>query len=185
MAASDRQVSEYELDSADRIIRVSPAFLEFAQQNDAPEITTPALINRHIWDFVAGTTTRELYAALFQKVRSVREPVRFPFRCDSPTRRRYMEMDISPAQNDGLCLTAILISVEDRPAVALLDPRAPRLNELLEVCSFCLAVRVADDLWMATEYAIRHLVLFDNQQLPTLSHGVCPSCLPELQRRLR
>jgi hypothetical protein len=185
MTVDDRSVSEYQLDHDDRIVALSHAFLAFAVQNDTPEITTAALVGRPIWDFVAGVTTRELYAALFQHVRLRQQPVRFPFRCDSPTRRRFMEMEVFPEPDLALRLAAIVVRSEDRPPVALLDPRVSHSDVVLEACSFCRAIRVADDRWLPAEDAVSALALFEARQLPLLSHGVCPACLPELRRRLQ
>ena len=184
MANPDSLPSEYVLDSDDVIAEVSPAFLAFAQENDAPGLTASALIGAPIWNFVAGTPTREIYAACFERVRSTLRTVTLPFRCDSPTCRRIMELTVVPGAEQSIRLSAVLLRAETRLAVPLLDPRIERSGEILEACSFCRRIRIDDATWLDVEEAVGRLGLFDSPQLPMLSHGVCPACLPELQRRL-
>ncbi len=184
MTSAGARPSEYRLNAQDIIAEVSPAFLAFARQNQAPALTRSALVGAPIWTFVAGLSTRAIYAAAFERVRATQRAISFPFRCDSPTCRRFMELTIAPASSNGLDLSAVLLRTEHRRAVPLLDPNVARSGSVLEACSFCKSIRVDEAIWLQVEDAIAHLGLFDSPQLPTLSHSVCPACLPEFHQRL-
>jgi len=176
--------SEYHVDADDRIVYVSPAFLAFAIENGAPELNASSLLGVSIWDCVAGVSTREIYAVAFDLVRQERRALSLPIRCDSPTCRRFMELEIVPGAGRVLELRALLLRAEPRPAEELLDPRRARSDVILEACSFCRDIYVGNSAWMGVEDAVRHMDLFSSAQLPLLSHSVCPRCLPEFHRRM-
>jgi hypothetical protein len=47
---------------------------------------------------------------------------------------------------------------------------------LLHVCSWCKSVRGVGGNWIPVEDGLQSLDLSPSSPLPTLSHGVCPSC---------
>ncbi|QNN23403.1 hypothetical protein HED60_14320 [Planctomycetales bacterium ZRK34] len=175
----------YHLDAEDRIVWVSPDWGRFAEANDAAELAdTAAVIGQRIWPFIDGLTERSLYQQFFDLVRNAGKPIRIPLRCDSPTHRRHLELQIGPLDDDdGLAICSHTLRIEPRPTVVLLDRRTVRSQMLVDICSFCLKVRSGND-WIETEQAVRSMRLFGDGPAPQLSHGVCPVCLPELYRRL-
>ena len=91
----------YRLDEMDTIRFVSPSWLRFAQENDAAELNEDRVLGRVIWDFVQGVEVRRLYATLFSSLRSRREEIVVPFRCDSPDVVRLMELTLRPLPPAG------------------------------------------------------------------------------------
>ena len=71
----------------------------FANENGAPGLDATSFVGRLVWDFVAGAEVRLLYLATLQRIRDNDTPVIFPFRCDSPDRRRLMRLVISPIRS--------------------------------------------------------------------------------------
>jgi hypothetical protein len=168
--------TDYELDHDDRIRAVSTTWLTFAQHNGASDLHPDRVIGRPIWDFVTGTDVQEVYKAIFTRVRTREQPISVPFRCDSPDCRRYMQLTVASAPKDGLALSATLLREEPRDRVAVLDREASRSDELVPMCSWCKAVRVAPGEWLQVEEAAERLHLLDAVSLPRLTHTICPAC---------
>jgi hypothetical protein len=170
----------YRVDERDALIYVSPEWLQFARDNEAARLTKKEVLGKPIWVYIAGLETQYLYRELFVKVREGKASVRVPFRCDSPTARRKMALEVSQSSGNQLDLTGILISEERRPYAALLDRRIERSEERLTICSFCKRARVSESNWLEIEDVIQRLQLFESDRIPGLTHGVCPECLPSL-----
>ena len=99
---SEQSRYEYRIDAANTITHVSSAWEEFAQQNDAPELTAAAVYGRPILDFITGPVVRHLYQDLFDRVRQYHRHITVPFRCDGPDVRRFMRLDISPRDDNEI-----------------------------------------------------------------------------------
>lgn len=175
---------EYDLDADDVITRVSPDWVRFARENEAPSLTPSAICGRQIWEFISDASTRQIYHDLFALIRARHRIITVPFRCDSPEIRRFMQLVLAPAAGSGIQLTGILLRTESVSTGALLDSHASRSSEVIVCCSFCKAILVHNAGWYPVEDAIRRLNLFSSRTVPTLSHSVCPNCEPELRRRL-
>lgn len=166
----------YELDAENRLRAVSPAWLDFALANEANSLTPEErVLGRSVWSFVAGEESRRLYGLIFQKARSLGRPISVPFRCDSPTVRRFMVLKIEPLADGGLHLTGVLERLERRPYTPLLDLQTKRSKDILEICSACKRVKTTRG-WLEIEDAARELYLFKTTELPQLEHRVCTDC---------
>ncbi|MBC8328945.1 MAG: hypothetical protein H8E31_09385 [Planctomycetes bacterium] len=166
----------YRIDSQGRIVDVSLEWLDFARENCAHRLDRQALVGRPLWEFIAGSETRCLYEMVFERVRKEEVTVTLPFRCDSPTLRRFMQLVVRPAPEGWLELEGQVIRTEVRAEVPLLDPSAVRSEEFLNICSWCKKVQRSQDEWIEVEGAIADLELFAAPVLPQLSHGLCPAC---------
>lgn len=124
---------------------------------------------RYLWDFLKGR----------------REEVSFPFRCDSPNRRRDLKMKMSAVyENDrpiAVMFQSLVLSEKRRARINLLDTAymkevqvAEGRLPLITLCSFCHAVkrRAADVQWQPLE------VYFGNggDDRVRVGHGICPFC---------
>lgn len=174
----------YRIDSADRITYVSRDWLAFAAENDAPELSGEKVIGRPIWDFVAGKSTRHLYQLALQKVRASREVTTFPFRCDAPRLRRYMKLTLRSLADGQVEMESRTAQTAPREHLGLLDVAASRSHEFLTMCSWCKRVRTSQDNWSEVEDAIREMHLFASEELPQISHGLCPKCEGSLMKAL-
>ena len=90
------RVFVYCIDRNDLISSVNRAWLAFARENQAPELSAEGVLHKSLWDFIAYAEVRYLYGMLLNKVRATKLPVCVPFRCDSPARRRFMKLEIIP-----------------------------------------------------------------------------------------
>lgn len=167
----------YVLDSNDIIVFTSDNWTAFAENNQAGDsCSADKVLNRPIWQFISGDETKHLYEIIMNKVRESKTRVSFPFRCDSPDKRRYLELLITPVGNDGLEFTSKIVREEERKAVVLLDSSIARSSSTIKMCCICKHVRLSDGLWVEVEDAVVRMQLFDNNSLPAISHVHCSSC---------
>lgn len=166
--------AQYELDREDRIRSINTAWSAFARENDAEDLID-AILGTSIWDWIAGVEVRHLYSLLFSRVRKTHGPMRIPFRCDSPSVRRFMELEIVALGDGGLRCSAQLKRAESRLPVRLLESRIARSEELLAICSWCKRVRADRGQWLEIEDAASRLDLLEDPP-PALTHTICPDC---------
>ena len=60
----------YLIDAQDRLLAVSPEWLEFALKNQGDGLTPDHVQGRSLWAFIADGPTRELYQAVLTRVRA-------------------------------------------------------------------------------------------------------------------
>jgi hypothetical protein len=184
-SSSDGSVAAcaYELDAEFRIRAVDRSWSAFALANAAPELASPGPLGRSIFEYLRDKTTAHLYRQLFVRVRRTGRPAVFPFRCDSPDLRRFLEMEITALDSAALALETRVVRLEPRAAVHLLDRTLPRDEEWLVMCSWCKTVEVEGG-WCEVEDALGVLRLFERETLPNVTHGICSSCRQRLEEEL-
>lgn len=173
----------YTVDQNNCLTDVNAAWLAFAQTNDAPELNRQTVLGRSIFDFIAGDESQTVYQAIMDKVRHTGSTPVIPFRCDSPDRRRFMELRVERQPGDHVEFSATLVREERRPHAELLDTHRPTSDHALVICGWCKRFNV-DDGWMEVEHAMRKLDLFGWAVMPHLEHGVCDTCSVMLQREI-
>ena len=119
---------------------VTPEWLSFARENQAQHLSSDAVVGQPLLNFVTCHITRELYAVIIDRVRETRQAVVLPFRCDGPSVRRFMELDIRPDDGGRLRFAARTIREEQREAVPFFDPDVERTEAFVTVCSWCKRV---------------------------------------------
>jgi hypothetical protein len=164
------------IDAADKIVHVNDDWLAFAQENSAVQLTASVVLDQHIWRFIQGKETSYLYRQIFRRVRAGLSPVKFPFRCDSPDCRRFMEMELSLLTCDAIQFTAHMLREEWRDPVELLDASRDRTQEFLKICSWCKKINIPGLGWGEIEAAIAALDLFGHHTMPRMTHTICDSC---------
>lgn len=164
----------YSINERDEIVSVNSAYDEFALDNHGIRVASTAVLGRPLWDFVVDPTTLQIYREAVRRVRSGGRAC-FTFRCDSPTRRRLMQMTMV-RDGDGVVQFRVrTVATEDRASVLLLASDAPRSPDLLPICGWCKKVSVGDR-WMEVEDAVGALHLFERRVVPALTHGICDPC---------
>ena len=166
----------YHIDNDNRIIHISDEWQPFADSNRAKQLTRDKVIGQSIYTFISDRESRHIYEMLFARCREKNNTLHFPFRCDAPDTRRFMQMTISPLADDTIAITSCILREEKRESVALLDIDCDRSDEFVTICGWCKKVRMENDQWVEVEQAIQHLKLFDTLVLPRLSHGMCQPC---------
>jgi hypothetical protein len=178
-----RDTLTYRIDAHDTVSAVGDGWDTFALANDAPDTTAEHVVGRSIWDCIAGSTTRQIYHALFDRTRSG-TVVRIGIRCDGPAVRRALELQLVPEPDGGITVTVETRRVERRTREHLLDRTLPRGEDILAVCGWCKRVEAAEGRWIEVEDAMLELGLFERVTLPEITHGMCPECFEQLSADL-
>lgn len=166
----------YVIDSDNKIVSVNTDWLSFARENRAPNLAVSEdVIGRSLFDFVSDKETRHLYQMIIERVRNNGETVTIPFRCDSPSLRRFMELEISQQTNSWVQFVGRIIREESRTSVSLFDPEFPRSSEFVVVCSWCKRVNVSGE-WLEVEHAVNQMEIFNQAKQPRITHGICSDC---------
>jgi hypothetical protein len=174
------QTLSYAIDEEDRLIRVDDGYYRFAEENGWGGAGDS--LGRSLWDFVEGHDVKKLQRLLVRRVREGARDVELPFRCDGPDMTREMDIRIAAGSTGRVVLfSARLRSEEDREdPQPLFDPNAARDNDdFLPMCAWCDRFLV-DGEWVEVEEAAKRLELFRRSELPTLDHGICPTCSGQL-----
>jgi hypothetical protein len=169
----------YRVDASDRIVHMNDAWDAFAHQNDGAAVTAAQVVGRSLWDFVSDLTTRAVYRQALKRIRAGSEMC-FSFRCDSPSCRRMMEMQISLVDDAGSVeFRSVLIAESDRQLPPLGDGASGDEEPLQRVCGWCNRFDV-DGVWMEIEEALPQLRLMERASLPRVTHGMCESCFEKM-----
>ncbi len=180
MANSDDQgVFRYVLDANDRIRFVSDEWLDFARQNGAERLDRERVIEHSIWDFIVDARTRELYEKLFERARSYGQVLCVPFRCDSPDRRRFMELDLIGLEDGGVLIESRLLCEERREPVSF--ESLTRNGSPARMCSWCKRICSDDGSWVEIEEIEEVEAIGPDLGI---SHVTCPACYGRAREQL-
>ena len=166
----------YRVNPEGRVTFVNPAWSEFARDNHGEAVMPERIVGCSLLDAITGTTVRELYRGLITRARAG-HPARFHYRCDAPHKRRVFEMNVHRLADGDVEFVSTLLHEEERPPVALLETGQPRDERMLRICSWCQKVEMPDKQWLPVEAAIEIMPLMKADRFPTLTHGICASCL--------
>jgi hypothetical protein len=180
----DQRSFIWTIDGADKIVHVNDAWLAFAQENSASQLTAAVVLDQPIWRFIQGQETSYIYQQIFRRMRAGRSPVKFPFRCDSPDCRRFMEMELALLPGAAIQFTAHVLREEWRDPVDLLDASRDITREFLKICSWCKKINIPGRGWGELEAAIVTLDLFGRDPMPRMTHTICDSCRSALRLEL-
>jgi hypothetical protein len=164
----------YLVDGEDRIVFVNDAWDRFALANAGESITSSHVLQSLLWDYMTDSTTRELYRQVMKRTRKG-GAVRFSFRCDSPSCRRLLAMQVSRGEGGTLEFRTRTLREEDRQLAPLPAAKAARSGEWVRVCSWCKRLFVGES-WEELEAAIERLRLFECAFAPSMTHGICEQC---------
>ena len=127
----DNRSFNWIIDAADQIVQVNEAWLAFARENGAPESSAAMVLDQPLWRFIQGRETAYLYQQIFSRLRAGNSPIKFPFRCDSPDCRRFMEMKLSLLAGAAIEFQARLLRQEFRQPQDFLGTSG-QVRDLLE-----------------------------------------------------
>jgi hypothetical protein len=172
------------IDDADKFVHVNDDWLAFARENGAPELSAATVLDQPLWRFIQGRETAYLYKQIFSRLRAGKSPIKFPFRCDSPDRRRFMEMKLSLLAGGAIEFLARLLRQEFRQPQDFLDASGDRSEAFLKICSWCKKIYIPDRGWAEIEEVIGPLDLFGSNAMSRMTHTICESCSELVRREL-
>lgn len=179
----DKRKFIYRIDAEDRIVFLNQEWLEFAGENDAPELTAETVLGRPLESFITGWETRHLYELLYARVRRTGREIRLPFNCDSPTMRRSFRLHLVPLANEMLEFNVEVTGLLPTPARPLLDRRSAHSAETVVICSWCKQLRSEPYGWRPIEEMPEAEKYFRDPP-PSLTHDICPDCLAAIRHQL-
>lgn len=150
----------------DRIVRV-----------DAPgseEVPPPGTA---LTDYIGSAELAALYRQLFAAVRNSRPKISLMARCDEPSARAVLAIEISRYGDDGQVEVRSSIVRRSERKTPWLEPKGSAGEEtMVLVCSWCNFVN-DDDHWIELEaFVERQGWLISETPLVQFTHGLCPSC---------
>lgn len=170
----------YAINNRDKIVFVNDGWDRFAAANNGEKHVSQKILNRPLWDFITGAATRDIYRQIIGAARLGRI-CQFHFRCDAPQERRRLMMNIASGAEGNVLFKVSVITTEDRTSQPLLNPRTGSTENFLTVCSWCKKMSV-NGQWVEVEKAVALLNLFEEDNLPQLTHGICESCLNKMDK---
>ena len=178
---STESIVRYGIDAQDKISFFDEGWSRFAEANDGAELTRPEILGRSLWDSITDPETCQIYQKIVSRVRQGKL-ARFTLRCDGPECRRLLEMKISAASDGSVEFESRTIGEEHRAPATLLSREMPRSAEMLRMCAWCnrLDVGFGSNDWVEVEDATERLQLFELEQVPQLTHGICDDCLESM-----
>ena len=177
MVAVDRRHFQYRIDQDDNLVWMNSWWLAFARENGAIELANSSLVGQSLWKFIADEQTQELYQDIHKRVRGNDQTVVVPFRCDSPTLRRDMQLLITgTAENNDLLYVGSILRVTATKYLPVLDALRPRLESFLSICSCCKRVLLESHGWLELEEISEKLKLNGNRKLPGWRQTLCQRC---------
>lgn len=165
----------YILDSQFRIMYCNPAWNNFAQSNDAPQLTRDVVVGLNLFDSIPEVL-RSAYADAFQQVLRTGKVWEQAYQCSSPSVFREFRMRIHPLKPQNWFVVTNPLSFE-RPHTK--EARADtdtyvNANGFVTMCAHCRCAKRLDnpEQWdFVPEYL--QLGLLSARKV---SHGLCPIC---------
>ena len=133
------------------------------------------ILGKNLQDYISSDET-VMYIDTALKLTRLTDKIHYkPYRCDSPTHKRFMEMEITPLANGELSINHFLLFEEPFSKPLFLQDvsqQSVRPISYLMRCSLCNDLKdPVTDEWLMAEK-------FDAQESAPISviHTVCPSC---------
>jgi hypothetical protein len=170
------------LDKNNQILNVSSSWDDFARQNAGESVLSEKVCGRPLREFINGDATRMWVDTLLVLARLQNKAIERPYRCDSPSERRYMQMSVIPHEDGVLEVKHSLLQTEPRRNPVhfrgILRGRVASHRR----CSICGRV-YHNNHWVEPEVLD---TLSDQNTTLVVAYTVCVDCregLPHLPKR--
>ncbi|BBP44143.1 hypothetical protein [Thiosulfativibrio zosterae] len=166
---------EMVLDANNMIIEVSDSWDASAKAGNADSrLSASAVIGQSIDHFISGDSSVMYLDSALKLCRLKKQTLFKPYRCDSPTHKRFMEMELQPLANGQVKISHYLIREEAFGSPLYLKDvtRTSSAKEVVVRCSMCNQLKKpGTDTWLPPEE-------FQASQDAPLNviHSVCPAC---------
>ncbi|MCK6424249.1 MAG: hypothetical protein L6Q75_04070 [Burkholderiaceae bacterium] len=128
------------------------------------------ILGRPLREFIAGDSTRMYLDAALEATRLTGQPRRLPYRCDTPTLARRMQMCLQPLADGRVRVTHQLLAQQPlpRPLACHAAASAPEPARLR--CSLCLRLRTPEGHWLDPVTAAPDVASL------AVHYTLCPDC---------
>lgn len=159
--------TSYTIDSADRIVDVSPDWDSFASANNGAEACAAAVVGHSLFDNIDGDPVRMFMQAILMRVRTSGVEEHVPYRCDSDSARRYYTMTLRPIDRGSVRVDHELDREEPMDRTVRIRT-AFDLTRAVPRCSLCCRLH-RDGAWSDPFED-------DEDSEVRVIHTVCPDC---------
>lgn len=167
--------NSYIIDNQYRIIKVHSNWDKFAKDNYGDiSIMERNIIGKSIMEYIKGDSVKMWYESIIELAKNLKINITRPYRCDSPSKKRFMEMEIIPLENGNILINHYLIREEEmresenKPfSFNFTDER-----NIITRCSICNRF-LHKNRWIELEEAIKH---FDFRVIQ-ITDIICNDCI--------
>jgi hypothetical protein len=167
------------LDQTDRVIAVPGNWAVHGARIGSPDLDREQVLGRPVGWFVQDLTTRECFRMLFERIRREGRSARVVTRCDSPTQQRAMQIRFVPMSAGALECSWSLFLDTAASEIPLQQRYGFEDGEFIRMCSWCRQVHL-HGRWQALESVAAEIGLLGHDELPAITHGICPRCAAAL-----
>lgn len=163
----------YKIDSQNKIIEVYDSWKNAAEVGKASEKLDPnSVLDKYILNYVTGDVTKVYYYIMYTECRRLKKKLSLTYRCDSPTHKRFMEMEMTPEEDNCITIENFLLKeepfkhpvhIKDETENLLIPPRFLR-------CAICNSLKI-DDEWVLPEN-----IPVNKEKEYKVIHSICPTC---------
>ncbi|MBN2664846.1 MAG: hypothetical protein JXR68_14460 [Bacteroidales bacterium] len=131
------------------------------------------VIGKNILSYFHNDTTQMYYNTVFQKCRLLQQKHSLEYRCDSPTHKRYMKMELVPFANKDINILNYLLKEEPFSYPIYIHESTKNNKTLYNIrCSICNNIKLkGENQWIKPDA----LTKVEEQSLFVI-HSVCPDC---------
>lgn len=181
------------VDKLNRIVSINDeCWMEQAKLGNAEEALQPKnVLDAFLSDFIRDDNTTMYIEAVMSLCRLRKEPIYREYRCDSPTHKRFMELELIPKENGHIEMVHYLIKEEPFDAEVNIIDIASKKNELEKPktankhrnyylrCSMCNALMPPD----STEWIEPGELVKGTEGPFKVIHTICNKCSSTLWNR--
>ncbi len=175
----------YWLDQHDIIRKVDDYWDNTLEDPTAKRVRKSEILGKPLFEFICDDITRMFIRTLLQSARLLMQPLCRPYRCDSPTEKRYLQMTIA-LESDGLLSVAHeLIKTEPlfKPVFfqTVSSSMANSQGGSHIRCSICNRVRLSRHIsWQEVDSLA---VIAEAKHPISVIYGVCSDCMSSLKSK--
>lgn len=158
----------YLLDADNNIIGVDAGWDRAAKAHGAPGAGSAVVLGQPLFRFISNKPLCRLLAQTFDSVRFSGYPQRLPYRCDSPTHLRQMQMYVQPRPKQQLLVEHLLLHEKPRMAPAHTSDTTRVIKKLVLRCNTCQRISLHGGQWIDPDLTPR--------EPHTLIHSICTDC---------
>jgi hypothetical protein len=165
--------TRYRVNRENQIIQIGGAWDQFAELNDAHNLSGRKVIGLPLMRFISGDATRMFIEVMLRSARLRGQSFSKHYRCDSAEMRRLMCMTLFPEENHEVELMHEILEETPLPTPVQCyeAPMAMRHR-----CSICNRLATDDGQWIDPALPGLHRYINLNQRV-AVQHTVCDDCL--------
>lgn len=165
----------YEVDRNDIIVALSDDWDATINDHHDPKLLSRSLIGKPLSDFISGDVSMMFTETMIASARVQQKPIIKPYRCDSPTRKRRMQMILTPFLEGHVRVEHQ--QVTETPWQHPMHMRTVGTRQRvgkIKRCSMCNNL-LDGEAWVTQDaYFANHIQT--NPESLAVFYGICPNC---------